>query len=292
MSEHLGLVTVLYNCEGVLQEFFDTLNLQTYKNFELIIVDNKSKDKSLEVCKNLSKKAGFPCFFIENDNNLGVAAGNNQGIKLALEHKCDKVLLTNNDIVLEEDTIQQLYDAHVTNKADLSVPKIYYAGTNMIWCAGGWFDKRKGMAYHYGLKEENKGQFDKQKFITYSPTCFMLIDSDVFLSVGFMDEKYFVYWDDTDFVYRCVFLNKLKLLYVPKSTLQHKVSYSSGEDSAFAAYQLFRNRIYFQKKFMRYSKVLYIENFIYHYTVRNLKLINRRNRYKLVGKALKDGWAL
>ena len=101
MSEHLGLVTVLYNCEGVLQDFFDTLAIQTYKDFELIIVDNKSKDNSLNQCKRLAEKMFFKCFFIENEDNLGVAAGNNQGIKLALEHNCDKVLLTNNGIVLK-----------------------------------------------------------------------------------------------------------------------------------------------------------------------------------------------
>lgn len=292
MSEHLGLVTVLYNCEGVLQEFFDTLAIQMYKNFEIIIVDNMSKDNSLNECKRLAEKMPFKCYFIENKDNLGVAAGNNQGIKLALEHNCDKILLSNNDIILKEDTIQNLYNAHVANNADLSVPKIYYAGTNKIWCAGGWYDKRKGMANHYGLKQEDVGQFNEQKYITYSPTCFMLINSTVFSKVGFMDEKYFVYWDDTDFVYRCVFLNKQELLYVPSATLQHKVSYSAGEDSDFTAYQVYRNRIYFQRKFIKHSKLLYIENLAYHYVVRNLKLIRRRDRYRLVGKALKDGWNL
>ena len=53
MSDYLGLVMVLYNCEGVLKDFFDTLSIQTFKNFELIIIDNRSNDDSLNVCKNL-----------------------------------------------------------------------------------------------------------------------------------------------------------------------------------------------------------------------------------------------
>ena len=292
MSEHLGLVTVLYNCEGVLQEFFDTLNFQTYKNFELIIIDNKSKDKSLEVCKNLSKKAEFPCYFIENDNNLGVAAGNNQGIKLALEHKCDKVLLTNNDIVLKKDTIKNLYDKHVENKADLSVPKIYYAGTNKIWCAGGKFHTIKGHEEHFGIYQIDNGQFQKVKRITYSPTCFMLINSNVFSEVGFMDEKYFVYWDDTDFVYRAVFDHKLCLIYVPLSTLQHKVSSSTGTTSDFTVKQVFKNRIYFAKKHNKLPLLYYGINLIYHYTIRYIKLRNNKEKWILIGQALKDGWKM
>ena len=141
------------------------------------------------------------------------------------------------------------------------------------------------MAYHYGLKED-----DEEKLITYSPTCFMLINSEVFSTVGFMDEKYFVYWDDTDFVYRCIFLNNLKLLYIPNSTLQHKVSYSSGEDSDFGAYYMMRNRIYFAKKHHKHPKYYYYLNLFYNDTIRKIKFINEKERLALLRKAIIDGW--
>lgn len=292
MSEHLGLVTVLYNCEGVLQDFFDTLALQTYKDFELIIVDNKSKDNSLNQCKKLAEKMSFKCYFIENEDNLGVAAGNNQGIKLALEHNCDKILLSNNDIILKEDTIQNLYNAHVANDADLSVPKIYYAGTNKIWCAGGKFNKIRGTTTHYGYGVDDCGQFNIQKTVDYAPTCFMLINRDIFEKVDMMDEKFFVYYDDADFVYRCVKNQKMKLFYIPTASLEHKVSFSTGSESDFNTRYMLRNRIYFSKKHSVFPYFYYLINLFYHNTVRRIKFINKKHKFEVITSALKEGWKM
>lgn len=292
MNEHLGLVTVLYNCEGVLQEFFDTLAIQTYKDFELIIVDNLSKDKSLETCKKLAESAPFKCYFIENKDNFGVAAGNNQGIKLALEHNCDKILLTNNDIVLRGDTIQKLYDIHCAKNADLSIPKIYYAGTNTIWCAGGKFNKLKGTTTHFGYCKDDDGGFDSVKQVEYAPTCFMLINKNVFNTVGLMDEKFFVYYDDTDFVYRSVINNSFSLWYIPDSIIYHKVSFSTGSESDFNIRYMLRNRIYFAKKHNKFPHLYYYINILYHKTIRKMKLLNNKHKYEIINNALKEGWKL
>ncbi len=292
MSEHLGLVTVLYNCEGVLQDFFDTLAIQTYKDFELIIVDNFSKDKSLDTCKKLALSAPFKCYFIENEVNLGVAAGNNQGIKIAFEHNCEKILLTNNDIVLREDTIQELYDSHIANNADLSVPKIYYAGTNKIWCAGGKFNKLKGTTTHFGYCKEDAEKFNELKQVEYAPTCFMLINKEVFNNVGLMDEKFFVYYDDTDFVYRSVIKKSFSLWYIPNSIVQHKVSFSTGSESDFNIRYMLRNRIYFAKKHNTFPHLFYIINLFYHKTVRRIKLMNNKHKYEIISSALEEGWLL
>ncbi len=53
MNEKIGIVTVLYNSESVLSEFFETLNRQTYKNFVLYVVDNLSPDGSLDLSKKI-----------------------------------------------------------------------------------------------------------------------------------------------------------------------------------------------------------------------------------------------
>lgn len=290
MNNKIGVVTVLYNCEGVLEEFFQTLNSQVYKNLELIVVDNLSKDNSLSVSKTLAKQVTFPTYFIENNSNLGVAAGNNQGIKLALEHGCDYVLLSNNDIVLQPDTIKTLLEEHIKYNADLSVPKIYYADVNKLWMAGGYFNKTRFTGMHTGINEEDKGQYDSVKKITYAPTCFMLINSEVFESVGLMDEKYFVYFDDTDFVYRCVYLNNKTLYYIPASTLKHKVSYSTGEESDFSIKYLNRNWIYFARKFNKKFYLFYIECILFHLTVRNLKLRYNRHKWSLMLHSFMDGF--
>jgi GT2 family glycosyltransferase len=76
----------------------------------------------------------------------------------------------------------------------------------------------------------------------------MFVDTEVFDKMGLMDEKYFVYVDDTDFIYRCV-QNNISLWYDHTKTILHKVSSSTGgDDSPFYIYYSNRNKIYFVRK--------------------------------------------
>jgi GT2 family glycosyltransferase len=73
MSEKIGIVTVLYNSETVLEMFYDSLINQTYKDLILYIVDNNSPDNSLQKSKDLFSNCWFKVVFIENEDNYGVA---------------------------------------------------------------------------------------------------------------------------------------------------------------------------------------------------------------------------
>jgi len=287
----IGIVTVLYKSETVLEDFFRTLNEQSYRNFTLYVVDNKSPDNSLDKSKEFAKSAWFKTKFIENNDNYGVAKGNNQGIGTALEDDCDYVLLSNNDVVLKPDTIEKLYLGLTENNADMAVPKIYFYGTSLIWMAGGKFTWYNGSTKHIGVNKKDKGQFDKCKKINYAPTCFMLIKKEIFEIVGMMDEKYFVYYDDADFVYRTMKKGQ-KFFYIYNSILEHKESTSTGVKSDFSIFYYIRNRIYFAKKHRRFFYFFYIENILYHYTIRWLKMINNRHQWKLMLRAMQEGAVL
>ena len=223
----IGIVTVLYNSQTVLKDFFNSLDKQHYRNIVLYVVDNKSPDDSLLQAKLLSTNCSFKSIFIENYCNEGIAKGNNLGIEKAISDGCEFILLSNNDVVIYEDTITNLYNRLTKKKVSISVPKIYMYDNKHIWFAGGSFSKLTFLAHHIGFNSKDLGQYDQEKYITYSPTCFMLIHRSVFKSVGMMDGKFFVYWDDTDFVFRAL-KQKYKILYVPTSKLEHKESVSTG----------------------------------------------------------------
>lgn len=284
----IGLVTVLYNGIEVLQGFFESLSKQTYHNYILYIIDNSPNDDALDETKKLSKAFGINSVFINNNDNLGVAKGNNQGIMQSLEDDCDYILLLNNDIEFSENTIKDMVVYAEENDEKIIVPKIYYYGTNKIWMAGGYFSKYKGTTPHRGEGEEDTGQYDEIIYTEYAPTCFMLIAKDVFNKVGFMDEKYFVYYDDSDFVWRS---NKkgYKIVYFPKTIIQHKVSFSTGGgESLFSIYYTTRNRIYFIKKnFHLFYKAI---SFFFFYATRIIKyfLYNDEQKKSLVS-GIKDG---
>ncbi|MBW3523434.1 glycosyltransferase family 2 protein [Chryseobacterium sp. NKUCC03_KSP] len=265
MSRKIGVVTVLYNSESVLEEFFETLNKQTYKNFILYVVDNLSPDCSLELSKKLASSHQFKTVIIENDANDGVAKGNNIGIQRALEDGCDLVLLSNNDIALEDDSIDKLLIGLDKNNADMAVPKIYIYGTRKIWAAGGGFIKKSGLTLHFGQEQEDKGQFNIDQKVDYAPTCFMLIKKEVFAEVGLMDENYFVYYDDTDFVYRALNEYSKTLWYVSNSEIYHNESTSTGKMSDFSIKFLWRNLVYFALKNYKplYAVYVLIYNFLY-----------------------------
>ncbi|MBO5016695.1 MAG: glycosyltransferase family 2 protein [Bacteroidaceae bacterium] len=253
--EKIGIVTVLYNSESVLDDFFRTLEAQTYRNFVLYVIDNNSTDASLAKCIQLSDNVSFETKIFPEKTNWGVAKGNNIGIINALADSCDYVLLSNNDIVLEKDTIQNLYDGMKKMNASMAVPKIYFYGSNLIWAAGGYFSYFKGSTPHIGYMQIDHGQFDVSRTIDFAPTCFMLIRAEVFHKVGLMDEKFFVYFDDSDFVWRAVKCASLRLAYIPTSVLQHKESAcTGGSRSDFSIFYFARNQRYFIRKNMKFPQ--------------------------------------
>ena len=245
----VGIVTVLYNSEHVLNEFFESLNCQTFKDFTLYVIDNNSPDKSLEVAKSLADKVAFSCVFFPEKENWGVAKGNNIGIKAALKDKCKYVLLSNNDVVLNHaDTLELLVNKMDNSDVDILCPKImYYDNPQLIWAAGGDFILHDTATIHFGAKEKDLGQFDRERFIRYTPTCFVLIRGSVFSNIGYMDEQFFVYYDDTDFMYRA-WKSELKIQYYPGTSILHNESSSTGAQSPFQIYHMSKNRQLFVRK--------------------------------------------
>lgn len=291
MSGKIGIVTVLYKSESVLPEFFESLEKQTYKNFILYIIDNKSPDNSLALSEEFKTKSSFETIVIANDDNYGVAKGNNIGINHALADDCDYVLLSNNDVTFEYNTISDLFRNLESSNADMVVPKIYYRDTNLIWFADGKFKKINGQNFHVGYLENDKGQFDKKKMIEFAPTCFMLIRKEVFNSIGLMDEKYFVYWDDTDFIFRSKKMGKT-LWYIPNISINHWEGTSTGVKSDFSIYYLFRNFVYFTFKNRNIIYAIYVFgfNFLFHLT--NNLVRWKFSRWKIGFYAYIDGFKL
>jgi len=284
----IGIVTVLYNGIEVLEGFFESLTKQTYKNYILYVIDNSPNEIAFNEAKRLAEHYNIHSYFVYNNANLGVAKGNNQGIELSLNSGCEYVLLLNNDIEFKETTIIDMVVYAEENNEKIIVPKIYYYGTNKIWMAGGHISKIKGTTTHRGDSEEDFGQYDTIEYINYAPTCFILINKAVFNKVGMMDEKYFVYYDDTDFIWRA---NQMgyQIVYYPHSVVQHKVSFSTGGDSSiFTIYYMHRNRIIFICKNL---PIIYIiSSFLYIFITRLLKsFYYKKNELKSVLNGLGDG---
>lgn len=291
-SGKIGVVTVTYNSQSVLQDFFDSLAGQSYRNFVVYLVDNASRDNSVRMAQ---EREDIPIVVIASDNNCGVAEGNNLGIRAALEGGCDYILLLNNDTIFPSDLLGNLRAGLDRHNCDMTTAKMYFHDKpDIIWSAGGYFEP--WLVYqtrHHGIFRKDVGQYDRARRVTYTPTCCLLARRHVFDRVGLMDDRYFVYCDDVDFLYRCL-KDKLTLWYLPTARLWHKVSsLTEAEAPAFAIRYLHRNRIYFLRKhmpqwlaFLCYCQIQVRSALAY------LLRHNTREKWEVRKTAARDGWKM
>ncbi len=243
----VGVVTVTYNSGKVLDDFFDSLLAQTHRDFLLFVVDNASEDDTL---RKIRERDDPRIVLIANEKNTGGTGGDNQGIRAALDAGCGSVLLLNNDTAFGPGLIESLVSGLDAHDCQMIAPKmLFHDRPNRIWCAGGRFSPWQTYAgVHRGEGRVDRGQYDTAMRVAYCPTCCMLIRRVVFESIGVMDEKYFLYWDDTDLCLRAARAG-FRLVYLPEATLWHKVSSLTGGYQSLAALRyVVRNRVYFIRK--------------------------------------------
>ena len=276
--EKIGLVTITYNSADVLKGFLDSTFKQSFQNFIIYIIDNNSQDDTVSI---IEKDKDERIVLIKNSENVGVAKANNQGIKLALKDDCSQVLIVNNDIEFEEQLFNKMLNIQKENNCSLVVPKMmYFDNPNYIWYAGSDFIKSKGyLPIHKGIRKKDNGQFDGVFQVEYAPTCCLLVKKQVFEDIGFMDEKYFVYFDDTDFAYRIWKDQRHKMIYLPVTKIFHKVGSltNSFDKSAKQIYrgdfflkQNTKNHVYFLRKIGTLFAFLFI---MWLFLKNNLKIL-------------------
>jgi len=148
--------------------------------------EEAEKGGNLELEENLKKEipkgvsTNYPVIFIQNENNLGFAGGNNVGIRYALaKNDFDSIILLNNDTVIEKETILNLVEAKLKlgEKSIYGGRIFYYNAPDKIWYDGGNFNEWTGLSRHLNigkLKSEIKdtSQIKEVNFITF---CYVLI---------------------------------------------------------------------------------------------------------------------
>ena len=196
----------------------------------VIIVDNASTDAS-----DIEIQRRFPqATLIRNVVNKGFAAGNNIGIRYALEHGADCVLLLNNDAVLNRSAVNTMVSAlFADSRRGVVVPKIYFHSPGKdqrIWAAGAQWRTLPPRVTMRGYGKRDVGQYDSAGKVEYATGCALLVRRETFEKAGLLDESYFMYQEDYAFCDR-VRASGLTLWYNPESIVYHLVSASTGEGS-------------------------------------------------------------
>ena len=301
--EKIGVVTVTYNSDKVLQPFLSDLFAQSFHNFNLYIIDNASEDKTLKILDDLNDNRVNQ---IRNHSNIGVAAANNIGIKKALEDKCSHILILNNDIEFPNSLFKDMLVSIKKENCSMITPKImYHSDKDIIWYAGGGFKKSNGyLPYHTGFNENIKNNNYQSLYVDYASTCCLLIKKDVFETIGYMDEKYFVYFDDTDFLFRVKKEGVHKIYYDSQITLFHKVGsltksltkeFERSYRTHFFLKQNIRNHIYFLRKIGSVYSYLFCLFLFFKNNLRFLfssRIKKDFSTFLIINKSYFQGWFL
>ena len=259
----ISIVIINYNGEKDTLDCLDSLKKIKSEGFEFctVVVDNYPENR-IKAPEKDYKDINLKIIF--NPLNSGFSGGNNVGIKHALKNDADYVLLLNNDTLVKEDFLQELFDfAETTPEAGLIVPKIYFAKGfefhknrykdselgKVFWYGGGKMDWKNVIGHHRGVDEVDRGQFDKIEQTDFASGCCVLIRSEVFDKIGLLDEKYFLYYEDSDYSEK-VKRAGYKIYYLPTSVIWHKNAGSTGgSGSKLQDYYITRNRLLFGNRY-------------------------------------------
>ena len=248
-QERVALVTVLYNCSKHLPLFFGCMGRQVDRDFLVVVIDNASRDNSLADARALAEAHRVPCEFIANEENLGIAEGNNQGIELSRRLGIKHIVLINNDIACDDDLIARIRTRAIAAGHRAWTCLAYYGDTDEPWYCGGRLSYWRARGIH--LSKSRGMKILDPCPVTYAPTCLMYLHASVFDEIGMMDPRYFVYYDDTDFCRRLADAG-IKLIYDPSVEFRHYVGGSSGGDlSDYFVRASTRNKFIYIRKHYR-----------------------------------------
>lgn len=245
----ISIIILNLNGKEVIGECLESIEKIDYPNYNVILVDNGSNDKSPQIAENFSN-----VHLIKNGKNVGVAEGFNIGIKYALEyHESDYVFTTNNDITLDKNVLKELLKVMDDKKIGISGPLTYYSDDpNRIQFAGGKVDFRKGHT-----TTTRTGQIDKGN-LTIEETDYqgsIFISTNLLKKIGLFNSDYFAYWEDTEFCTRVKRAN-YKIVCVPTAKIWHKGSHTFKKMPKFSLYLITKNMFWFMKTYA--SKRQYI----------------------------------
>jgi len=239
MSEpFFSVILVSWNSGDYLPRCLNSLDSQTFRDFEVVIVDNGSTDGSLDGI--IEKYPRLKFQIKELGQNRGFSAANNIGVQIA---RGPWAALLNTDAFPAPDWLSTLAQAiarfgnqcvYASRQIQADLPNLLDGEGDVYHVSGlGW--RRH---YNYPVYEAS------EPFRVFSACgATALFPRADFLAVGGFDEDYFAYHEDVDLGFR-LRLRGLDCMLIPQAVVHHIGSASSGKASDFAVYHGHRNLVW------------------------------------------------
>ncbi len=235
----VSIIIVTWNSKKYLSNCLEHLLAQSFRDFEIILVDNGSSDGALDGMQEKYPSLNLRIHGLKT--NIGFAAANNIGARLARGYW---LTLLNTDAFPNPDWLSNLISA--ANKdprfSSFSSRQIKADEPHLLDGAGDVYHI-SGFAWkrYLGYSSENYGTESKE---TFSPCAAAVMYSrEAFLEVGGFDEDLFSYYEDVDLGFR-LRLAGYRSLYVADAVVEHVGSGALGVQSDFAFYYCHRNLVW------------------------------------------------
>ncbi len=248
----IAVIVLTWNSARKAPATLDALLASDYPALQIIVVDNGSQDDTLG-----RLRAYIPILtLVAHGRNAGFCGGNNIGLRLALAQsgarRVDAALLLNDDAIVAPDTLSRLADASRRSaRGGLFGPKVLIANPPVpttaptLLSAGG--DLRHGwQAWQRGLGETDQGQYDSQTQVDFLSGCALLATRNFLETVGLLDERYFMYYEDVDWSWRARQAG-FAVDWLAQAHVWHPDTRARA-DSPALDYYLTRNSLLFAKK--------------------------------------------
>jgi GT2 family glycosyltransferase len=259
-----------------------------YPNYQVVVIDNASQDGTSAAVRHRYPNVTL----LENSENLGYAAGNNRGIKYALEHGAEYVLIINSDTVMPPDLLTKTVQIASSSDhiAAVGVKNLKMSDPSTVWAAYLELTYRRELLNVVGREQPDSPALSVVKDVPGVSGACMLLSRRAVEDVGLLDETFFMYHEDLDWCqraiskgYRCVYAGTAHILHKgSSSTLKTRAGY----------YFLVRNSILFARKhgnLVQYLTVV-LSTFLYG-TRKNVKCwlgLEKKETYSLLWQAFKD----
>lgn len=225
----------------------ESISHLTYLQKDIIVIDNGSeKDPKIKI------KEKFPdIVYLRNERNLGYTGGNNLGIRVSQNRGADYIWLLNNDTLIEPESLGLLVQAGESQPSvALLSPSIRYDKISNSKYLGTYLDLETITKRNFrNLNELNVVEKSEPEKICLWGTS-LLIKANLIDAIGYLDDKYFAYYEDMDYSIRATkagFLNKV----VPEAEILHKEKARNRCDYPdYYHFYMTRNEWFFWKKYL------------------------------------------
>jgi len=233
-------------------------NTQDLLGHSIVIVDNASTDDSYKM---LNDAFNGRCTILLAEKNEGYAAGNNIGIKYALNHKADYICILNNDTVISMDYLTPCIKYLKDNQSAAFVgPVIEDYFTGKIQSTGGRVIIKKGAVVPLNMNSL-KSEISSDVLCDYLCGACLVISTKVLKMIGLFPECYFLFFEETEWCYKAK-QNGYYNICLSDVYIRHKGSATVNRMSGLQSYLMERNRVVFLKRNVK-SRVVFLGAIFY-----------------------------